>query len=192
MSKKEKIVQAAISVFRENGIAKTKVSDIVKAAGIAQGTFYLYFPSLLSIMPAIAKEMVDKMEEVVEQNVVTDAPFEEQIVQVVDAIFGLVEKNRDIFAVIYAGIAQTEHIKEWESIYAPFYEWMHHFLESAQQQGIIRASFNVKQGAKIVIGLIEFAAEQIFLYDESTEESIQEQKKMLLDFLYNALGMRHD
>ncbi|MEC1177902.1 TetR family transcriptional regulator [Metasolibacillus meyeri] len=191
MSKKEKIVQAAISVFRENGIAKTKVSDIVKAAGIAQGTFYLYFPSLLSIMPAIAKEMVDKMEEVVEQKVEKDASFEEQIVQVVDAIFDLVEEHKDIFAIIYAGIAQTEHIKEWENIYAPFYEWMHEFLESAQQQGMIRLSFNVKQGAKIVIGLIEVAAEQIFLYDESTAESVQEQKTILLDFLYNALGMRH-
>lgn len=61
MSKEEKIILAAIDVFREKGVEKTKVSDIVKSAGIAQGTFYLYFPSKLSVMPAIAAVMVEKI-----------------------------------------------------------------------------------------------------------------------------------
>lgn len=48
-------------MFQEKGVEKTKISDIVKLAGIAQGTFYLYFPSKLSVMPAIAEVMVEKM-----------------------------------------------------------------------------------------------------------------------------------
>ena len=31
-------------VLREKGYDSTTVSDIVKEAGVAQGTFYLYFP----------------------------------------------------------------------------------------------------------------------------------------------------
>ena len=34
MNKKEKIVYAAIEVFQEKGVEKTKISDIVKLAGI--------------------------------------------------------------------------------------------------------------------------------------------------------------
>lgn len=58
------------------GRRKTKISDIVKLAGIAQGTFYLYFPSKLSVMPAIAEVMVEKMILAVKEKVQKDVPFQ--------------------------------------------------------------------------------------------------------------------
>jgi len=191
MSKEEKIIQAAIEVFREKGIEKTKVSDIVKAAGIAQGTFYLYFPSRLSVMPAIAKVMVEKIIAAIKEGISIQEPFAKQLEKVVDIVFSLTEDYRDVFALIYAGITQTEHMKEWENIYAPYYEWMNNFLYEAQQQGIIRPSLNTTRSSKLIIGLVESAAEQIYLYDDSEEESIRLQKLELLDFLHHALGLRH-
>ncbi|WP_286926059.1 MULTISPECIES: TetR family transcriptional regulator [Lysinibacillus] len=191
MSKEEKIIQAAIEVFREKGIEKTKVSDIVKAAGIAQGTFYLYFPSRLSVMPAIAKVMVEKIIAAIKEGISLQEPFAMQLDKVVDIVFSLTEDYRDVFALIYAGITQTEHMKEWENIYAPYYEWMNNFLYEAQQQGIIRPSLNTTRSSKLIIGLVESAAEQIYLYDDSEEESIRLQKLELLDFLHHALGLRH-
>ncbi len=191
MSKEEKIIQAAIDVFCEKGIEKTKVSDIVKAAGIAQGTFYLYFPSRLSVMPAIAKVMVEKIITAINDGISTQEPFAKQLEKVVDIVFSLTEEYRDVFALIYAGITQTEHMKEWENIYAPYYEWMNHFLYEAQQQGTIRASLNTTRSSKLIIGLVESAAEQIYLYDDSEEETIRFQKLELLDFLHHALGLRH-
>ncbi len=82
-------------------------------------------------------------------------------------------------------------MKEWENIYAPYYEWMNNFLYEAQQQGIIRPSLNTTRSSKLIIGLIESAAEQIYLYDDSEEETIKMQKLELLDFLHHALGLRH-
>lgn len=191
MSKEEKIIQAAIEVFREKGIEKTKVSDIVKAAGIAQGTFYLYFPSRLSVMPAIAKVMVEKIIAAINDGISKQEPFAKQLEKVVDIVFSLTKEYRDVFALIYAGITQTEHMKEWENIYAPYYEWMNHFLIEAQQQGTIRASLNTTRSSKLIIGLVESAAEQIYLYDDSEEETIRLQKLELLDFLHHALDLRH-
>jgi AcrR family transcriptional regulator len=39
------LVSAAATVFAQRGVADATVSEIVKAAGVAQGTFYLYFDS---------------------------------------------------------------------------------------------------------------------------------------------------
>ncbi|MGE7948918.1 TetR family transcriptional regulator [Lysinibacillus sp. NPDC093688] len=191
MSKEEKIIQAAIEVFREKGIEKTKVSDIVKAAGIAQGTFYLYFPSRLSVMPAIAKVMVEKIIAAINDGISIQEPFAKQLEKSVDIVFSLTKEYRDVFALIYAGITQTEHMKEWENIYAPYYEWMNNFLYEAQQEGTIRESLNTTRSSKLIIGLVESAAEQIYLYDDSEEETIRLQKLELLDFLHHALGLRH-
>ena len=41
--RRDQLVAAARRVFEKKGFARTSVSDIVKAAGVAQGTFYLYF-----------------------------------------------------------------------------------------------------------------------------------------------------
>src|SRR5688572_28878458 len=43
--KREAILRAAIKVFAGKGYFNSKVSDIAKEAGIADGTVYLYFKS---------------------------------------------------------------------------------------------------------------------------------------------------
>ncbi|WP_232697362.1 TetR family transcriptional regulator [Brevibacillus daliensis] len=189
-NKKERIIHAAIEVFRRQGIEKTKISDIVKVAGIAQGTYYLYFPSKLSVMPSIAEVMVEKIIGAVQDQVEENAPFSDRLRQLVDVVFALTKDYRDIFALIYAGLASTEHLKEWESIYAPYYSWMSTFLLEAKEAGSIRSSLQPVCTAKLVIGVIESAAEQIYLYDNSSEENAAIQKREVLSFLGHALGIQ--
>jgi AcrR family transcriptional regulator len=56
------LVSAATAVFARQGVANTAVSDIVKAAGVAQGTFYLYFDSkddaVLAVVDRIAEGLL--------------------------------------------------------------------------------------------------------------------------------------
>lgn len=60
-ARRAELASAAASVFAERGVANTAVSDIVKAAGVAQGTFYLYFDSKDDAMLAVVERMVDQM-----------------------------------------------------------------------------------------------------------------------------------
>ncbi len=188
MDKNQRMIEAAIAVFSELGIEKAKVSDIVKRAGVAQGTFYLYFPSKLAVMPAIAEVMVDKMIHEIEASV-KHPSFYQQLEELVDVIFTLTRGYRDIFALIYAGLASTEYLKEWEAIYAPYYAWMTAFLENGKSEGVIRPSVNSERTGKLIIGLIESAAEQVYLYD-STDTCASTQKQEVLDFLRHALASR--
>lgn len=191
MSKKDSIVTAAIEIFREKGIEKTKISDIVKLAGIAQGTFYLYFPSKLALMPAIAEVMVEKTLETVKEMVQENATFSIQIEQLIDAIFLVTKDYNEIQALIYAGLASTEHLKEWETVYEPFYIWVRELLSGAKEKGVIRTSIHVDQTAKIMIGLIESAAEQIYLYDNAGEEQVVMQKHEVNQFVKHALDIQN-
>ena len=60
-ARRAEIVSAATAAFAERGIAHTAVSDIVKAAGVAQGTFYLYFKSKDDVVVAVAERIGDVM-----------------------------------------------------------------------------------------------------------------------------------
>ncbi|HHY74741.1 MAG TPA: TetR/AcrR family transcriptional regulator [Bacillus bacterium] len=53
--RRSQILEVALKLFATQGYHKTKVSDIVHAAGVAQGTFYWYFTS----KEAIALEIIN-------------------------------------------------------------------------------------------------------------------------------------
>ena len=57
------LVSAAAAVFARRGVANTTVGDIVKAAGVAQGTFYLYFDSKDAASIAVVERIADAIVE---------------------------------------------------------------------------------------------------------------------------------
>src|SRR5579859_5491274 len=51
------LLAAARAILAEKGLEATTVSEIVARAGVAQGTFYLYFASKTALIPALNREM---------------------------------------------------------------------------------------------------------------------------------------
>ena len=47
--KQDALLNTAYHLFTEKGFQKTSISDIVNEAGVAKGTFYLYFKDKLDI-----------------------------------------------------------------------------------------------------------------------------------------------
>lgn len=58
--KREAILRAATSVFAEKGFFNSKVADIAKAAGVADGTVYLYFKNKDDVLHSIFDRAMDK------------------------------------------------------------------------------------------------------------------------------------
>lgn len=54
--KRERILRAAIDVFAQTGYFGAKVADIAKAAGVADGTIYLYFLGKEDLLISIFRE----------------------------------------------------------------------------------------------------------------------------------------
>src|SRR6185436_8396474 len=46
---RQKLLEAAEAVFGERGYEHASVSEITQRAGVAQGTFYVYFPDKLTV-----------------------------------------------------------------------------------------------------------------------------------------------
>jgi AcrR family transcriptional regulator len=60
------LVDAAFEVFMAKGVAASSVDDIVEAAGVAKGTFYLYFRTKDDAINAVAERVVDAVARLVE------------------------------------------------------------------------------------------------------------------------------
>ncbi|WP_297455449.1 TetR/AcrR family transcriptional regulator [Persephonella sp.] len=66
-STKEKLINSAIQIFSQKGFYNTKISDIVQNAGLAQGTFYIYFKSKEDIFMHIVLMIVDQINQTIEK-----------------------------------------------------------------------------------------------------------------------------
>ena len=52
-----KLLEAAEQVFAESGYSEASIVRITEAAGVAQGTFYLYFSSKLEIFEELVEDL---------------------------------------------------------------------------------------------------------------------------------------
>jgi AcrR family transcriptional regulator len=60
--KREALLDAAIQLFRAKGVAETTVEDITRAAGVAKGTFYLYFQTKDALLADLRVEFAGQLE----------------------------------------------------------------------------------------------------------------------------------
>src|SRR5512147_1659035 len=58
--KYEAILRAAIKVFAGSGFFNSKVADVAREAGVADGTVYLYFKNKDDILASIFNQYMDK------------------------------------------------------------------------------------------------------------------------------------
>lgn len=52
------LLAAALDCFVEKGFAATRMEEIARRAGVAKGTFYLYFPSKQAVFEALVRENI--------------------------------------------------------------------------------------------------------------------------------------
>jgi AcrR family transcriptional regulator len=62
-TRRHELIEAAVTVFSAKGVAAASVDDIVRAAGVAKGTFYLYFATKDDAVSAVARAMVEGVAE---------------------------------------------------------------------------------------------------------------------------------
>lgn len=100
--KKESLMSKAFDLFIKNGINKTSISDIVNEAGVAKGTFYLYFKDKYDIQNKIIKhkssEIFSKaLDELKKQNI---DEFDDRVIFVIDSIINQLNKNKNLLKLI--------------------------------------------------------------------------------------------
>ncbi|MFH5835418.1 TetR family transcriptional regulator [Proteiniclasticum sp. C24MP] len=187
MNKREAILWAAVDLMGENGFSKTSVSQIVKKAGVAQGTFYLYFQSKSELVLGIASHIIeDILKEAQALPLHEETPLKEFISLLTDLMYEMTLKHKKLIGFIYSGTAYYSSFKEWENLYIPFYAWLTEKLSFYREKNLILKSFDLSYLSNFIIGLLEHGAEQVYLMET---ENFQEtrSKEQLKTFIYEAI-----
>ncbi len=108
--KRERILRAAIKVFARKGFYDTRVSEIAKAAGVADGTIYLYFENKDAVLISIFEDRITKLIAVLRREVDEAQTFEEKLRIVVERQLGLLEGQRDLAEVVTVNLRQSSKL----------------------------------------------------------------------------------
>jgi AcrR family transcriptional regulator len=65
-TRRSQLLAAAATVFATRGYRSAGITDVVQTAGVARGTFYLYFASKADAFLAVADDFYDRLEQAVE------------------------------------------------------------------------------------------------------------------------------
>ena len=101
--KLEKLLDSAMEQFLSKGIAETSISDITSRAGVAKGTFYLYFKDKYSIRDHLVTRSAKILfhsahNALVERPDITS--FEDKVIFITDYLVHELEKNRPLLRFI--------------------------------------------------------------------------------------------
>lgn len=81
------IIEAALDVFGEHGLAAARLEDIARRAGVSKGTIYLYFPNKEALFCEMVRVMVSESIERAQASTDTAAPAAEQIAEYVRGVW---------------------------------------------------------------------------------------------------------
>jgi TetR/AcrR family transcriptional regulator, fatty acid metabolism regulator protein len=185
--KRARILEAARTILAAKRYDDVPVSEIVEAAGVAKGTFYLYFPSKADLIAAVAEGMQQEVQKAIFSVMNDDQPIIEVIEAVIWAVYRTLQQHRDLIHVIEMDLLlggkdrhMTAHNQQVIGTTA--------MLERARNRGEIDPDLDPRITAELVSGVMMPLAQAMMFgqAEASPERYIAE----TIAFLRRALGVR--
>jgi len=155
--KRDRILRAAIKVFARNGFHATRVSEVAKAAGVADGTIYLYFESKEELLVSLFEDRVEKLLAFMAERLPTFDSAPERLRAVIDMQLGLLEGERDLAEVITVILRQsTRLMKEFAAPkFTAYLDAIARIIQEGQAAGDFRTDVSPHIAARAIFGSLD-------------------------------------
>ena len=155
--KREAILRAATQVFARNGYFNSKVADIARVAGVADGTVYLYFKSKEEILHSIFDKSVEAAIAECHQQLADVSDPREKLRRIASLHLERLGADRDLAIVFQVELrGSTKFMEEFSAAgLAEYLRLIREAFEEGQRAGLFRADLNATVVAKILFGAID-------------------------------------
>ena len=184
-TRRKQILERALAVFAERGYHQTSISDLVSAAGVARGTFYLYFES----KRAIFLELVDQLLEQVSASVIGvdesagAPPIQDQLLDRVARIVGTITANRALTRMLFREAVGLDEVidAKLNQFYAALHAYLAMALRGGQRVGHVRDDIDLNITATCILGSIKQVADQYLLTDNHVGLDVDRMARGILE-----------
>ena len=184
------ILREATSVFAARGYHGTSVTDLVAAAGVARGTFYLYFESKDQIFLALLDGLLLHLRASVRgvERAPGAAPVLEQLESIAVRILQTLVDNRPLTRIIFREAVALDAAvdRRLAGFYGELSEWVANAIGVGQGLGILRPS-DPALAAACVLGCFRGVV-QSQVVEADGPVDVEGTARAVLDLMLRGLG----
>jgi len=182
---RQKLLQAAETVFGEKGYEHASIADITREGGVALGTFYVYFPDKQSIFVEVVDELGARLRRLIAESVVGLEDRLEVEREGLRVFFQFASGHRNLYRIV----RQAEFVDEacYRRYYDRFAEGYVEGLRRAMKSGQVR-KLAPETLAYCLMGIGDFLGMRWVLWEGKAE-----QERVLdtaMDFIAHGLSAR--
>lgn len=183
---RRKILLAAEYEFGKHGFFRASISGITQRAGVAQGTFYIYFSSKEDIIGELVRHMGRELRRMLSHSIEPGLPRLQAERQGLSAFMRFVSEHENLYRVVQEALFVDEAI--YKGYYEDFAQGYISALEKSVGNGEIREG-RLEVWAWILMGLGHFLGLRYGLWSKHglTEADLD----AAMDFIRNGIAV-HD
>lgn len=157
MDKREAILRAATSVFAGKGFFSSKVADVAKAAGVADGTVYLYFKNKEDILHSIFDRAMEEFIAEGKRELAEIENPEHRLRRIAELHLERLSADRDMAIVFQVELrGSIKFMQEFSSAgFAEYLDIIRSTIELGQTTGAFRTDLKPVVCAKILYGALD-------------------------------------
>ncbi len=155
--KYEAILRAAIKVFSRSGFFNSKVADVAREAGVADGTVYLYFKNKDDILVSIFNHVMDEALALGRKRLEEVSDPVQKLKQIVQAHLDMLGRDRDLAVVFQVELRSSSKFMEQFSAtkVTEYLDLIRSVIEEGQKSGVFRRGLNTTIAAKVLFGALD-------------------------------------
>jgi TetR/AcrR family transcriptional regulator, fatty acid metabolism regulator protein len=155
--KREAILRAATSVFAGKGFFNSKVADIAKAAGVADGTVYLYFKNKDDVLHSIFDRAMDEFIAEGRRELATLDKPDEKLRRIAELHLERLSADRELAIVFQVELrGSIKFMQEFSAAgFAEYLDIIRATIEEGQKSGAFRSGVKPIVCAKMFYGALD-------------------------------------
>ena len=155
--KREAILRAATKVFARSGYFNSKVADVAREAGVADGTVYLYFKSKEEILRSIFERNTSDAVRAGRAELAKIEDPREKLRRIARHHLERLGADRDLAVVFQVELrGTTKFMEEFSAAgLAEYLGLIREVFEEGQAAGVFRRGLNAKLVAKVLFGALD-------------------------------------
>lgn len=155
--KRERILAAAVKVFAAKGFYCARVSDVARAAGVADGTIYLYFASKEELLRGLFEENMTRLLERMRSLVSEGTTTADRLGRIFQAHVRFTEAEPDLAEVLTVELRESgKFMNEFAApLFGEFLRVITDVLDAGQASGELRGDFSSRTVARAMFGALD-------------------------------------
>ncbi|WP_390621678.1 TetR/AcrR family transcriptional regulator [Oceanobacillus massiliensis] len=155
--KYNQIIEAAVKVIAANGYHGSQVSKIAKAAGVADGTIYLYFKNKEDVLVSVFEEKMGQFIEKIAESTSKKQNAEEKLRTLIEMHFSQLSADYDLAIVTQLELRQSNYALRLQinKVLKPYLKEIDSIVKEGMEEKLFRSDLNVRLVRQMIFGTLD-------------------------------------